>query len=120
MDMGTEDATSVWDLARQNSSKMVLGSVMDDMEQRAAKQKEELQLFRRRAEGAESSLLSSRETIERLEASHLQHEETVKGLENKIREASNETLVLRESIDTQTERVDRSGAESDRLREEIR
>ena len=41
------EATSIWDVARQNSSKMVLQSVMDDMEDRAAKQKEELQQFRR-------------------------------------------------------------------------
>jgi hypothetical protein len=116
----TTEATSIWDLARQNSSKMVLQSVMDDMEHRAAKQKEELQQFRRRAEDAEASLLSSRQTIEQLEASLLQHGETTKGLEKNVREASGETEVLKESIENEKERADRSGAESDRLREEIR
>ena len=116
----TTEATSIWDLARQNSSKMVLQSVMDDMEHRAAKQKEELQQFRRRAEDAEASVLSSRQTIERLEASLLEHGETTKGLEKNVREASGETEVLKESIENEKERADRSGAESDRLREEIR
>ena len=116
----TAEATSIWDLARQNSSKMVLQSVMDDMEHRAAKQKEELQQFRRRAEDAEACLLSSRQTIERLEASLLDHGETTKGLEKNVREASVETEVLKESIENEKERADRSGAESDRLREEIR
>lgn len=114
------DATSIWDVARQNSSKMVLQSVMDDMEHRAAKQKEELQQLRRRAEDAESGLMASRQTIEGLEANLLQQGETTRGLEKKVRDASAETEVLRESIQAERERADRSGAESDRLREEIR
>ena len=44
------ETTSVWDVARENSSKMVLQSVLDDMENKAAKQKEEVQQYRRRAE----------------------------------------------------------------------
>jgi len=113
------EATSIWDQARENSSKMVLQSVMNDMENRAAKQKEELQQLRRRAEDAESGLSKSRKTIEQLEKTLLQHGETTKGLEKKVRETSTETEVLRVSSQTEQERADRAGAESDRLREEI-
>ena len=114
------EATSVWDVARQNSSKMVLQSVMDDMEDRAAKQKEELQQFRRRAEEGETSLLEANQTIDKLQASLLQEGESKKELEKQAREASRATDVLKESIQAEKERADRSGAESDRLREEIR
>ena len=114
------EATSIWDVARQNSSKMVLQSVMDDMEDRAAKQKEELQQFRRRAEEGESSLAEARQTIETLQASLLQEGESKKELEKQVREASRASEALKESIQAEKERADRSGAESDRLREEIR
>ncbi len=114
------EATSIWDVARQNSSKMVLQSVMDDMEDRAAKQKEELQQFRRRAEEGESSLAEARQTIEKLQASLLQEGESKKELEKQVRESSQASEVLKESIQAEKERADRSGAESDRLREEIR
>ena len=40
--------------------------------------------------------------------------------EKQAREASRATDVLKESIQAEKERADRSGAESDRLREEIR
>ncbi len=114
------EATSIWDVARQNSSKMVLASVVDDMEDRAAKQKDELLQLRRRAEDAEAALSSTRQTVETLEASALQDAETKKELEKKFREASQETQVLKESISNEKERADRVGVESDRLREEIR
>ena len=114
------EATSIWDQARENSSKMVLQSVMNDMENRAAKQKEELQNLRRRAEDAESGLLESRQTIDQLEKTLLQNGETTKGLEKKVRETLAETEVLRESAQAEKERADRAGVESDRLREEIR
>ena len=114
------EATSIWDVARQNSSKMVLQSVMDDMEDRAAKQKEELQQFRRRAEEGESSLAEARQSIETLQASLLQEGESKKELEKQVREASRASEALKESIQAEKERADRSGAESDRLREEIR
>lgn len=114
------EATSIWDVARQNSSKMVLASVVDDMEDRAAKQKDELLQLRRRAEDAEAALSSTRQTAKTLEASALQDAETKKELEKKFREASQETQVLKESISNEKERADRVGVESDRLREEIR
>ena len=116
----SSETTSVWDVARENSSKMVLQSVMDEMENRAAKQKEELQQLRRRAEDAESCLLESRQTNDELEKKLLQNGETTKGLEKRVRETSTEKEVLRESIQAEKERADRAGAESDRLREEIR
>ena len=114
------EATSIWDVARQNSSKMVLASVMDDMEDRAAKQKDELLQLRRRAEDAETALSTTRQTAEQLEASALQDVETKKELEKKFREASQQTAVLKESISNEKERADRAGVESDQLREEIR
>eukprot|EP00531_Pseudo-nitzschia_arenysensis_P008972 CAMPEP_0116139686 /NCGR_PEP_ID=MMETSP0329-20121206/13444_1 /TAXON_ID=697910 /ORGANISM="Pseudo-nitzschia arenysensis, Strain B593" /LENGTH=1924 /DNA_ID=CAMNT_0003634745 /DNA_START=165 /DNA_END=5939 /DNA_ORIENTATION=+ len=122
--MDTTDAEdteemSIWEVARQNSSKMVLASVMDDMEDRAAKQKDELIQLRRRAEDAEASLAASKQSTEQLEANLLQESNSKKELESKLREADQQTSVLKESIGNEKERADRSGAESDRLREEI-
>ncbi len=114
------EATSIWEVARQNSSKMVLASVMDDMEDRAAKQKDELIQLRRRAEDAEANLVASKQTVEQLEANLLQESKSKKELESKLREADQQTSILKESIGNEKERADRSGAESDRLREEIR
>ena len=116
----TTAATSIWDIARQNSSKMVLQSVLDDMEDGAAKQKNELQQLRRRAEDAEASLAASREAVEKYEASLLLEKETKKELEKTIRVTSLEKDILKELSETEKERADRSGSESDRLREEIR
>jgi len=122
MDTTTEvaDATSVWEVARENSSKMILESTLEEVEIQAATQKAELLQIRQRAEDAESNLSSSRQTIGKLEANLLQQQELVKGLENKDREAIEQTKILRESAEAEKERADRSAAESDRLREEIR
>ena len=122
MDTTTEvaDATSVWEVARENSSKMILESTLEEVEIQAATQKAELLQIRQRAEDAESNLSSSRQTIGKLEATILQQRELVKGLEKKDREAIEQTKILRESAEAEKERADRSAAESDRLREEIR
>ena len=117
-DEDTEPTT--WDLAREASKTMVVHSVLDDMENRAAKQKEELQQVRRRAEDAESSLRASWETIAGLEANVRSETERKDGFSKTIRETSRELAIAKESADTEKERADRSQAESDRLREEIR
>ena len=53
----TATATSTWDLAREASSKMVLQSVLEDMEPHDTKQEEEFQQLRRRADDADSRQL---------------------------------------------------------------
>ena len=119
MEEETEE-TTIWDQARANSSKMIAASVMDDMENLAAKQKEELQQLRKRAEEAEESLVASRQANAKLEASLLEEAEMKKQLQAQVRGQANETQVLKESVSNEKERADRAGAESDRLREEIR
>jgi len=116
----TTTTTTTWDLAREASSKMVLQSVLDDMETRAAKQKEELQQLRRRADDAESSLSASKNKIETLEAALEHNGVSSQLLEKQVQQTSKETAILRETTDTERERADRSQVESDRLREEIR
>lgn len=114
------ETTTTWDLAREASGKMVLQSVLDDMEHRAAKQKEELQQLRRRAEEAEFNFAEAKENVRSLEAKLVQEEETKDDLSKKVREISRDVLVAKESATSEKERADRVETESDRLREEIR
>jgi len=111
--------TTTWDLAREASSKMVLQSVLEDMETRATKQKEELQQLRRRADDAETSLAGSRTKNETLEATFRGKTDTAERLKQELRGREKEIKILRESAETESERADRSQVESDRLREEI-
>jgi len=115
----TTTMTTTWDLAREASSKMVLQSVLEDMETRATKQKEELQQLRRRADEAETSLAGTRTKNETLEATFQGKTDTTERLEQELRGREKEIKILRESAETESERADRSQVESDRLREEI-
>jgi hypothetical protein len=119
MDTTAATATSTWDLAREASSKMVIQSVLEDMETRATKQKEELQQLRRRADDAETSLAGSRMKIETLESTVQEKTEIAERLENELRGGEKENGILKESTQSERERADRSQVESDRLREEI-
>jgi chromosome segregation ATPase len=116
----TATATSTWDLAREASSKMVIQSVLEDMETRATKQKEELQQLRRRADDAETSLAGSRMKIETLESTVQDKTDIAERLEKELRGGEKENGILKESTESERERADRSQVESDRLREEIR
>jgi chromosome segregation ATPase len=124
---GTGDASAPapggnnpWESARDASSQMILQSALEDIENRAAKQQEELIHARQKAAELDAAWKSSLARAEELQGALQSKTEAYDKLQLEYQGASTKSMSLEERSKMDQERMDRLQVESDKLREEIR
>ena len=109
-----------WEAARDASSQLILQQAVEEIENRAAKQQEELLQSRQKTADLDVALTASQTQADELRVALQTKTEALDKLQLEYQGAKNKSESLQVTSKSDQERMDRLEAEADKLREEIR
>ena len=109
-----------WEVARDASSQLILQQAVEEIENKAAKQQEELIQARQKAAELDAALTASQTQAEELRGALRTKTEAFDKLQLEYQGAKIKSETVQETSKMDKERMDRLQVEADKLRQEIR